>query len=887
MMKPHKKIDTSMNKLIVKCDKFYSIEKEKIIEKRNDVRNKLSPESLADTKGISMSALACMDSIEYMPSDKFPELLRIGRLVYAKNKESEQDDFPCYWSLKEQRNILIDNGLSDSANLLLQNIAFRIISSIRPNLIVCKFIDTVGLGDSFAYFTELTEAIKGPKILTEQNEVERALIDVKSSAVNLVQEKLTHKYTSLDEYNDAAGEKLAEPYRVVFVSNFPHGFSNNSIDILLSIIRSSTKTGVSVMMTIDKNEIAKHKGLKEQIYGFESVAVIESDGKFDFNGGEYLNDNFVVSYEDEISVNAKNLLDKINLSALSVINNVVELSDVISDDAQLHDSSLGISIPIGIIGKDKQCQLVMGSEKSGHHALIGGATGTGKTILLHNVICNGARLYPPDELVFFLLDYKEGTEFKVYDKLPHVQVLSIESSRQFGLSALQYLQEEIKRRGKLFKSEVAVSNIAQYRSKTGESLPRILVIIDEFQYLLKGHDKLRTQAAGMLDDISRRGRSFGVHVILSTQSLNEVNLSESTLSNIAIRIAMRMREKDVRSIFSADNISPTTLKVPGEAYLNNLHGQSEGNVRFKTAYIDGEKISSLVSDVCKTYDAVKGDKYIFEGQRYQALSINEFDKIIKKPKTTKNRLYIDIQACSPGYISNKPVGFRLRREYSSNVMITGGASDEVISLSALMLYQVLVHMDETSKVYIADMFPVDTPWHGVLSSLEKVFPNKVVIVSRRELGSVIESIEKQINEVSSSDSVPVSSVVLALLDTQSARLFDSDSGIGGNRHTQMISNIVKNGPGLGFHVFLHATQSSAFTKIFSDKKIITNEFENKFILNGSGGLELMMPGLDVNEHHNSAYFISPYAKYDVDPCVLFEPNSIMEAIETRILGAQS
>ncbi|MHC5733145.1 MAG: hypothetical protein ACYTXY_55775, partial [Nostoc sp.] len=90
---------------------------------------------------------------------------------------------------------------------------------------------------------------------------------------------------------------------------------------------------------------------------------------------------------------------------------------------------------------------------------------------------------------------KEGVEFQIYvdpersensrhseglneaKAFPHAKVVSIESDREFGLSVLKHVQEEIEKRSTKFKS-AGVSNLKEYRNKTNEKLPRILVVID-------------------------------------------------------------------------------------------------------------------------------------------------------------------------------------------------------------------------------------------------------------------------------------------------------------------------------------------------------------------------------------------------------------------------
>ena len=77
--------------------------------------------------------------------------------------------------------------------------------------------------------------------------------------------------------------------------------------------------------------------------------------------------------------------------------------------------------------------------KTCQHALIAGKTGSGKSTLFHVMITNLALWCDPDQVEFYLIDFKKGVEFKCYadHHLPHARVIAIESDREFGLSVLK------------------------------------------------------------------------------------------------------------------------------------------------------------------------------------------------------------------------------------------------------------------------------------------------------------------------------------------------------------------------------------------------------------------------------------------------------------------
>ena len=155
------------------------------------------------------------------------------------------------------------------------------------------------------------------------------------------------------------------------------------------------------------------------------------------------------------------------------------------------------------------------------HALVAGKTGSGKSSFLNAVITNLALWYAPDEAQLYLIDFKKGVEFRAYGqaKLPHAKAVAIESDREFGLSVLQRLDAELTRRGELFR-KAGVQDLNASRSNDEiPKLPRILLVIDEFQEFFTQDDKISQDAAVLIDRLVRQGRAFGMHLLLGSQSL--------------------------------------------------------------------------------------------------------------------------------------------------------------------------------------------------------------------------------------------------------------------------------------------------------------------------------------------------------------------------------
>ena len=200
------------------------------------------------------------------------------------------------------------------------------------------------------------------------------------------------------------------------------------------------------------------------------------------------------------------------------------------------------------------------------------------------MITNAALRYSPSEVELYLIDFKKGVEFKAYatGQLPHARVIAIESEREFGLSVLERLDLELRRRGDLYRSS-GVQDLSGFRAAhPDQAMPRVLLIIDEFQELFVEDDKLSQEAALLLDRLVRQGRAFGMHVLLGSQTLSGAySLARSTMGQMAVRIALQCSETDAHLILNDEkNVAARYLSRPGEAIYNDQNGLVTGNHPF-------------------------------------------------------------------------------------------------------------------------------------------------------------------------------------------------------------------------------------------------------------------------------------------------------------------
>src|SRR4030095_669077 len=89
------------------------------------------------------------------------------------------------------------------------------------------------------------------------------------------------------------------------------------------------------------------------------------------------------------------------------------------------------------------------------------------------------------------------------------------------------------------------------RGDREEGMPRVLLIIDEFQEFFTSDDRIAHDSALLLDRLVRQGRAFGIHVLLGSQTLSGAySLARSTMGQMAVRVALQCSEADAHLILS-------------------------------------------------------------------------------------------------------------------------------------------------------------------------------------------------------------------------------------------------------------------------------------------------------------------------------------------------
>lgn len=510
-------------------------------------------------------------------------------------------EIPALMTFAEQPRLVItaDGAGRAAAVGVLQQMMLKFLTAMPAGKLRLTIVDPSALGENFAGFMHLAdydEQLVGGRIWTDSRQIDERLTLLSNHMEKVLQKYLRNEHVTIEDYNRQAGE-VAEPYHLLVVANFPTGLSDASIRKLLAIATTGPKCGVYTMVSIDTEAKLPAEHRLDGLFT-DAVHLKWVDGGLRWNYPLYEKLPLVL---DPLPPREKltGLLHSIAQESREASRVEVPFCVVAPPEQKIWsgETTHELSVPIGRAGANELQSVRLGRGTS-QHVLISGKTGSGKSTLLHALVTNLALTYSPRELELYLVDFKKGVEFKAYatGKLPHARVIAIESEREFGVSVLERLDEELRQRGEKYRA-LGVQDLAGFRARSDEPMPRILLMVDEFQELFVTDDKLAQDAALLLDRLVRQGRAFGVHVLLGSQTLaGAYSLARSTLGQMAVRIALECSEADAHLILSDNNTAARLLSRPGEAIYNDQNGLVEGNSLFQVVWLpDAERQGYLAT----------------------------------------------------------------------------------------------------------------------------------------------------------------------------------------------------------------------------------------------------------------------------------------------------
>ncbi len=799
---------------------------------------KIRGEQAQDPKGTWLSNWSRLAEENWTPAVSTPPAIRFGQFRvklgqipegvsrHERFANSAGTDFwlPALVPFPGKASLLFQ-ARSSSRHLAveaMQAFMLRLLVTVPPGKLRFTMIDPVALGENFAAFMHLAdynEALVSSRIWTEARHIEQRLADLSEHMENVIQKYLRNEFKTIEQYNQDAGE-IAEPFRFLVIADFSANFSEAAVRRLQSIVTSGARCGVYTLIMVD-SQLPLPAGLKLDDFEQHGTVLLWKDGQFVWKDDRF--GRFELSLD--VPPPAKQMTEILHAAACyaNEAGRVEVPFEVIAPAAcDLWTSSAcsGIEVPLGRAGATRLQSLKLGKGTS-QHVLVSGKTGSGKSTLLHALITNVALRYSPEEIELYLVDFKQGVEFKTYatHRLPHARVVAIESDREFGLSVLGRLDAELKLRADRFRA-LGVQDLAAFRQADPNTpLPRILLIVDEFQEFFVEDDKISQDAGLLLDRLVRQGRAFGVHVLLGSQTLaGTYTLARSTIGQMAVRIALQCSEADAHLILSEDNSAARLLSRAGEAIYNDSNGLVEGNHPFQVVWLGDqsrEKYLEQVQMLAEQAGKPRPEQIVFEGNLPADPENNKLlAELLRRGRPVAS------PALARAYLGEAvaikdPTSALLRPQSGSNLLVVGQNEDAALGIFATALVsfsaQHPVMQTGAATFYVFDGSPAGSNQAASLALLPGLTPDSVRLVGWRDVASAVNelAVEVERRQIARDEIYgPIYVFVYGLQKLRDLRRQEDDFGFsrsGDDRPTdpaKQFFSIVRDGPAVSVHALV-------------------------------------------------------------------------------------
>ena len=529
--------------------------------------------------------------------------------------------------------------------------------------------------------------------LQELNETIKYLHEHVRSVLNVIQGRTE----SLLDFRQQLSPKV-EGFKLVVLSTIYHLLSDEIRDKLTVLLKAGPAAGVTFLIHSMKLNVNKEILNLTQLCDVDERTVYGNDGaargQFDPQ-----------SADDLISVSRH--------VASAVANAQVEpvaFSEVQPLDAPWSQSSRdGISFAVGTYGMST-IEVTLGDElNQRHNALITGAVGQGKSNLISVVVHSLCQRYSPSEVEFYMLDFKEGVTLQAFAPdpstgsfLPHARVLGLDADREYGVNVLRHLFAIYRQRMATFKA-AGVQNIRQYRLADPEAvMPRIVVVIDEFQMLFADQDTVATTASDLIVKGARLFRACGIHFILASQTIGSGGMlggttGQALFAQIPVRLALKNSLTESHATLGLKNDAASHIRSR-EAIVNLDYGELSSNRKTTIAYANDAILAELRTAWWQQAQGTVTPPEVFEGEH--RLSLHDDERFLTNLPSRHAMLGRRIT------VGVAPLAADFSTDVGRNLALFGTGPGHTIMLNAALS---LLHSTPAAEIIVLDLA---SDWHS-------------------------------------------------------------------------------------------------------------------------------------------------------------------------------
>lgn len=692
-------------------------------------------------------------------------------------------------------------------------------------------------------------------------------------------------------------EKIVVPYEIVLLNNYPNRY-DGIMERLMPLFEHGYKCGIYFIVLNNKDTCLRDANqphiLQKDCYQLLSPTIRTCSPKG------------LVSYTSFVS---HSQIQQLCFDYLNETRNKKEKRTVLKQSYETASNTpyqtdiTEISVTVGNdIVSNQPIEFKLNS-KDHIHAFILGQSGSGKSVLLNNIISTAIIKYAPEDLLLYLMDFK-GVEFNRYRNVKHVKAVLVDNSDpQMTLEVLRELKEENKKRVKLWQQR-GVSDIDNYNKQHPDNrMPQILFVADECQVMFGRVNagglsmSIQREISDILNIIATQGRSQGIHMLLATQQLDGSDISGQVLTNLTECFLLMCAPADANKLVP-DSGEVTSIQPVGQA---SYYHKKELKSQVQTYYANEEELATAIQKAqekslqCKS----NGEAY-FCGS--QTIAFIQEERKVAEKRALEESVPTAYIGRNIG-IHQLPTFVELHNDFAENVLVFGANAEEQAMgvalnamVSTMMTYQSIGKYCECIVLDCIDK-KNNSKYYPFLAELSNKGLCKVI--GRSDSGVFMQNLCGSIRRKENSETLLV---ILGQEKFQEIRRnlpFDTKSNadtgtiqgieelsysvsldISGNSdagvttYKQALTYILDEGPFNGVHVIMQVDKPSNImfdgdydlTAVEKMKHIVMLKSENKFIQPLRISTDIDVEALNDDEDHLRAYYYR-----DGDAPQLFTP----------------
>jgi len=336
------------------------------------------------------------------------------------------------------------------------------------------------------------------------------------------------------------------------------------------------------------------------------------------------------------------------------------------------------------------------------HGIMGGSTGTGKSVAINAMVTGIAMEYAPWEVNLVLLDAKVVgfARYAGTHVFPHIRSIGATTDTGYLISVFEMMKNEMMVRNAAFAA-AGVEGIIDFRDKYKLTMPRIIIFGDEIQAMLAQAGNKAKYILEILDLYGRLGRSTGIHIFLASQEPDAI--PDATLNNVLGRMALGCAPK-VSTKLIGNEAAKNNLGTKGRLIINTKHADADtkDNLDFRVPLQTKEMFYSqkeLIHDLGGEYNFRVPLSYYDE--RFM-IEWSDLEERIKPLIKTKHKIILG----EPSFVLNNEEGFvtlDMSGKEIENIYIVSNTYKNL----ARHLYQIKTSFKHMGRSVIHNVFHTD------------------------------------------------------------------------------------------------------------------------------------------------------------------------------------